>query len=124
MKQKIYRKVEEQTRQKISIKAPKGTFENSKSLPDIQYAVNNARNKRRPTGKKKGYRPCIHHRRCKEVKYNSTSTTFTDLQSLRKRNQAEGILLDAAIDRYRSTALTASLSLPQSTSHATVRFVG
>ena len=38
-----------------------------------------------------------------------------DLQSLRKRNKAEGILLDAAIDRYRSTALTASLSLPQST---------
>merc|ERR1711981_1390013 len=35
--------------------------------------------------------------------------------TLRRRNEAEDVLLDAAIDRYRSTALTASLSLPQST---------
>ncbi len=116
MKQKIYRKVEEQTRQKISIKAPKGTFENSKSLPDIQYAVNNARNKRRPTGKKKRLPP-MHSPPADVKKLNiiPPRPRLPDLQSLRKRNQAEGILLDAAIDRYRSTALTASLSLPQST---------
>lgn len=116
MKQKIYMKVKEQTRQELALQAPKGTFENSKSLPDIQYAVNNARNKRRPPGKKKRLPP-MHSppANVKKVNVIPPRPRLPDLQSLRKRNQAEGILLDAAIDRYRSTALTASLSLPQST---------
>jgi hypothetical protein len=38
-----------------------------------------------------------------------------DLNSLQKRAEAENILFDAAIERYRSISLTASLSLPQST---------
>ncbi len=38
-----------------------------------------------------------------------------DLDGLRRRAVADDVIFDAAIERYRTTALTASLSLPQST---------
>jgi hypothetical protein len=123
-------------RAKIGIKSPKGAFKNkqTKKSPlseNLHKSVNTARRRKhhrrqsdiskvKPTRGLKNLNkplPPMHSPPSSVNKINiiPSRPRLPDLDSLQKRNKAEDVLFDAAIDRYRSTSLTASLSLPQST---------
>lgn len=120
MKKNIMKKVHENVSQ---IKSPNGKFykENKlKSSPtrskQLHSSVYNARRKRKQQSGKKPLPPMNSPpHSIKKINIIPSRPRLPDLQTLRRRNEADGVMLDAAIERYRSTALTASLSLPQST---------
>merc|ERR1711998_725954 len=119
MKQNIYAKVNEQVH---NISRKQHNNNNDKKSPlstSLHYSVYNVRRRRKKKTKKNMKKPLPPMNsppsNVKKINVIPSRPRLPDLLTLRRRNEAEDVLLDAAIDRYRSTALTASLSLPQST---------
>ena len=107
---------------KIGIKSPKGTFKNiqTKKSPlseNLHKSVNAARRRKQHRRqskilKSRGLKnlskplPPMHSPPSNVNKINiiPSRPRLPDLDSLQKRNKAEDVLFDAAIDRYRSSA--------------------